>query len=216
MARAVACVSRPATARLAGALLGLPVVLDRAGPFEVLEQDRLDVERYVDVIAADQTAVGEAVLPGDAEVVPVDPGGRREADPPHTALVLLADPEGRVPLAQVGDVERHGAGHGADRELGAAHEGRRAGALGESAPERDLWVFLDVEEVRRTKVRVAFGLAGPDLGRVDLALERRLQAAIEVELQGAVDVLEEASHPGDHHVAGAKLGLAVPGLKDPS
>jgi hypothetical protein len=39
------------------------VVLDRARSFEVVEQDRLDVEREVDVFADDDAAAGDLVLP---------------------------------------------------------------------------------------------------------------------------------------------------------
>src|SRR5665648_140636 len=62
---------------------------------------------------------------------------------------------------------------------------------------------------------VAGGLAGPDAGRVDLALKGRVEAAVEVELQLPVDVLEQAAHPADHHVAGPELGLGMPRLEDP-
>jgi hypothetical protein len=55
-------------------------VLDRAGPLEVLEGDRFDVEDQVDLVADDHPAAGELVLPGDADAVAVDPGGRLEAD----------------------------------------------------------------------------------------------------------------------------------------
>src|SRR3981081_904710 len=65
------------------------------------------------------------------------------------------------------------------------------------------------------QVRVAYGLAGPDTGGIDLALERRLEAAIPVELQPAVDVLEEAAYPRAHHVAGAELRLGVSRLEHP-
>ena len=41
----------------------LPVILDRAGSFEVLEQDRLDVEDQTDLVGDDHAAAGELVLP---------------------------------------------------------------------------------------------------------------------------------------------------------
>jgi hypothetical protein len=44
-----------------------PVILDRAGPFEVIEQDRLRVEDQLDLVPHDHPAAGKLVLPGDAE-----------------------------------------------------------------------------------------------------------------------------------------------------
>src|SRR5918992_1528961 len=65
-------------------------------------------------------------------------------------------------------------------------------------------------------MRVAGLLAGVEPGRIDLALERRARAALGVEVDPAVDVLEQAAHPSDHHVAGAEFGLGVTGLEDPA
>src|SRR5205085_11108951 len=127
-------------------------VLDRAGAREVLEQDRLGVEDQLDLVADDHAATGELVLPRDAEVVPIDPGGRLESDPAHVALVVVADPEGRVPLAQIVDVERDRSRDPTNRELDLSLEGRVARAVGEAAAEGDLGVVLDVEEVGAAQV----------------------------------------------------------------
>jgi hypothetical protein len=43
---------------LVGVCLRWPVVVDRASPFEVLEQDSLDVEDQLDLVAHDQAATG--------------------------------------------------------------------------------------------------------------------------------------------------------------
>lgn len=51
-------------------------------------------------------------------------------------------------------------------------------------------VVRDVEEVGAAQVLVALRLAGPEPGGVDLALEARVEAAVRVELERAVDVLE--------------------------
>jgi hypothetical protein len=55
----------------------------------------------------------------------------------------------------------------------------------------------------------------PRPGRVDDAFKRRVEASLAIELDPTVDVLEQAPHPGDHRVPGAKLSLGVPGFKDP-
>jgi hypothetical protein len=74
-------------------------------------------------------------------------------------------------------------------------------------------VALDVEEVRAAQMGVPVGLARPDPARVDLPLERRPQAVIEVELHLPVDVLEGPAHPRDHHVPGANSASVWPGSK---
>ena len=76
-------------------------------------------------------------------------------------------------------------------------------------------MVFDVEEVGAPEVLVALRRAGPDAGRVDLALEGRFEAMIEVELEPSVDVLEQAAHPRDHHVPRAELRLGVSRFEDP-
>src|SRR4051812_15269697 len=198
-----------------GALRALAVILDRAGALEVVEQDRLDVERDLDLVADDYAAPGELVLPRDAEVVPVDPGDRLEADPAQLALALVAEPERRRPLAEVVDIESDRAGDTADRQFHVALEGRAGGALGEAPAEADPRVMFDVEEVGAAQVLVALRLAAPEPGGVDLAREARIQTVGLVELECAVDVLEVAAHPGDHHVPRAELGRGVPRFEQP-
>ena len=191
------------------------VVLDRPGSLEVLEQDRLDVENQLGIVADDHPAAGELVLPGDAEVMAVDRGVGLEADAAHLALVLLADPERRLPLPQRHDAERDRPCHTPNRQLDLTVEGSGAGALREAPGERDLRVVLDIEEVGAAQVLVAVRLAGPDPGGVDLAFEGRVQALVPVELEPSVDVFEQAAYLGEHHVTGAELGLGVPWLEDP-
>jgi len=81
--------------------------------------------------------------------------------------------------------------------------------------KRILGMVLDVEEVGAAQVGVAVGLAGPDPCRVDFALEGRVEAVVPVELQAAVDVLEQAADPGHHHVPGAELRLGMAGFEGP-
>ena len=116
--------------------------------------------------------------------------------------------------------EPHTVGRGAvdeTRFFGPRDDARAdARLLGEATAEADLRMVLDIEEVSAPEVLVASRLASPDPRRGDLPLKRRLSTTIEVELEAPVDVLEQAPHPGDHHVAGAKLGLGVSRLEDPS
>src|SRR5215218_5549987 len=158
----------PAALRGRSSLAGRrSVVVDRSGAFEVFEENRLDVEAELDLVADHAAAVRELVLPGDAEVVAVDPGGGLETDAAHLAPVLVSLPPRRLPLAEVLDIERDGFGHAANRQLDFALEGGVAGALCEAALEADLGVVVDVEEVGGAQVLVAHRLARPELGGVD-------------------------------------------------
>src|SRR6266540_3366044 len=91
------------TAVLAGIGLGclVAVVLDRASALQVLLEDRLHVQGDRDLVADHHAATGQMVLPRHVEVVAVDRGRGREADPPQGAAVLLAHPVGRLPLPDV-------------------------------------------------------------------------------------------------------------------
>src|SRR5947209_9570029 len=114
-------------ARSRSQLQSIPVVLDRAGLLEVVEQDRFHVEVEVDLVADHDSAPGDLVLPRDAKVVPVDPGARLKADAAQIALVLVADPERRLPFAEIVDVERHGLPNPADSQVDVALERLAAG-----------------------------------------------------------------------------------------
>ena len=74
----------------------------------------------MDVVAGDHPAAGELDLPGNAEAVAVDPGGRLEGDPAHLPLLLASLPPRRLPLAGVGDVERDRPRDAADGQLDVA------------------------------------------------------------------------------------------------
>jgi hypothetical protein len=117
---------------------------------------------------------------------------------------------------EIENVERDRPRDAADRQLDLSLERRIRGALGETAAERDLRVVGDVEEVGAAQMLIAGRLAGPDARRVDLAFEGRVEAVVPVELELPVDVLEQAAHPGDHHVPGAELGFGVTGLEHPA
>src|SRR5579862_7144647 len=99
----------------------------------------------------------------------VDRCVRLEPDAAHIALVLLTDPERRLPLPQRDDGEWDRAGHTPHCQLDLTVEGCGAGAIREVPGESDLRVVLDVEEIGAAQVLVALRLAGPDPGRVNLA-----------------------------------------------
>src|SRR5947209_9312028 len=112
----------PAVRRRSGSRCVVAVVLDRARSLRVVEQDRLDIEVQVDLVRDDDSAPRDLVLPGHAEVRPVDPGAGFETDASKLASVLVADPERCLPLPEVLDVQRDGACYAADRQLDLALE----------------------------------------------------------------------------------------------
>src|SRR3984893_5527344 len=151
------------------------VVLNCAGGAQIGVEDRLDVERDLDLIADDHSSAGDLVLPGDGEVVSVDARLGFEADAGQRALVLRADPERRLPPAEVGDIHLHRTGDSADGQIGQRLVVDVAGPLRQAPGERDLWVVLDVEEGRAAQMGIAVGLAGPQPGGVDLTGEGRVE-----------------------------------------
>src|SRR5262249_51913285 len=77
-------------------------------------QDRLGVDRDVDVVADDDAAAVQDAMPVDAEVLPVDARRRDEACSRLRSLVDAVLPPRGLPLAEVLDVERHRPGDAAD------------------------------------------------------------------------------------------------------
>src|SRR5439155_15509313 len=191
------------------------VVLDCPGRFEIPFVNRLEAQHEVDLVADDDPAPRNVVLPRHAEIVAVDLGPALEADPAQRAAILVPDPEGRLPLTEVDDVELDHTRAVSDRHIDRRLEVDVSGALDEAPTEGDSRVMLHVEEVCASKVGVTHRLAGPELGCVDLALERRLEAALPVELEFSVDVLEETADPGHHHMPRPESDLGMTGLEEP-
>src|ERR671919_114003 len=150
---------------------------------------------------------------GAFEVVLVD---GLDVDAAQGSSILVADPEGGLPLTEVGDIELDGPGGAADGQVGDRSGVYVANPLGGPPAEPDRGMAVDVEEIGAAQVGVTVGFARPDCCGVDLPFEQGLHGVLGVELQPSVDVGEHATHPGDHHVAGAERGGGVTGFEDPS
>jgi hypothetical protein len=72
-------------------------VVDRPGALEVIEEDRFDVEGQFDLVPDGHAVAGKFVLAGDAEVVPVDAGGRLEPDRAISPLFSSPSRQGVLP-----------------------------------------------------------------------------------------------------------------------
>jgi hypothetical protein len=126
---------------------------------------------------------------------------RREADPRVV--------EGRAALAQIADVQGHGAGHPANRQI-ARHAvlmpGHRHHARG---AEQDPWMLRHVEEVRAAQVVVAPGLTRPERRGIDARLGPRVLRVVGIEFERPLEVLEGPPDERDHHVPHGELGRGV-------
>jgi hypothetical protein len=91
--------------------------------------------------------------------VAIDARDRLEAHPGQRAAILLAVPEGCLPLPEVDHVERNLVRVRADDQIGGRLEAAVAGAVDEASLEGDLRVALDFEEVSAAQVLVAVLLA---------------------------------------------------------
>src|SRR2546428_1791335 len=99
--------------------------------------DRLEVDLDLHFLA-DEDAVRDRHVPGKTEVAPVDCEGRGRAEVPPTLSVL--DDTDQL------DVEAHGPGDLADREIAACRVVALAFGEDRLALERDLPLLLRIEE----------------------------------------------------------------------
>src|SRR5260370_24679537 len=120
--------------------------------------------------------------------------------------------------ATVFDVQRHLARGVADRQVSDDAIALPFEPFDTRAPEPELGVLLDVEEVRRAEVGVALGRTRVDAGGVDRRLDRRSGEVTVVEVRLAGVDREAASHLRDHHVTDREVdtrlgGVDVPGVR---
>src|SRR5260370_33918162 len=145
----------------------------------------------------------------------IESGGGEEASASLGTFVDSALPPRRLPLTQVGNLERDLPRDAANRQVGAHQILARAEQLNLIPTESDLRMLLHVQEVCAAKVRVAIGLAAPEIARVNLDRDSRVLGMLGIESQRAPYVLEVPADAGDHHVASAKLCRRVPRLECP-
>src|SRR5262249_4428893 len=154
-------------------------------------------------------------VPADAEVMTVDARGGVKSGAGDRTFVHGAHPVRRLPLTEICDVHCYRARDTANGEISRKLELARADLLDRRAFEKNLWMIGDIQEVGAHEVSVALGLSGPQLVGVNDSLGRTTCRIVGIKLHRAFDVLEVAAHPGDHHVARAKLRCGVPRFKSP-
>ena len=74
----------------------------------------------------------------------------------------------------------------------------------------------NVEEVRAAQMVVALLDAGPQRRSIDFRLERHVRWIVRVEVHRPSNILEQATDPRHHHVAGPKLCLGMTRLEEPA
>src|SRR6185312_646332 len=169
------------------------------------ERDGLQLEVDLDLLADEETAGLQRLVPLGAELLALDghPAVEGELGLPPGILGL---PQ---PLDGDGDrlrdvTDREVAGHG---QLVAARR-RDLGAL-----EGELGKLLGIEEVGRLEVAVALLVVGRDARGVDRHLDARLRPVLFIQRQRSLPLEEPPAHLGDHHVANGEGDVGV-GLVD--
>src|SRR5690348_6724479 len=119
-----------------------------------LRSEKLELEADLHLVADQQAAGFERLIPGQTEIAAADLRRRAESE-------ALAAPRIRDP-ALLDDVERHLTRHAVDRQVAGELE-LAAAAIEHARPlERDARILLRVEEVGRAEVRVALRVACVD------------------------------------------------------
>src|SRR2546423_3656475 len=166
--------------------------------------DRFGLDLDGDLLADDDAAGLEGLVPGEAEALPVELGLGREPDA-HAAPGI-----GGTALER--QLERHRPGDALDGEVALDHVvalprlPHRPALVGHGRPG------LDVEEVAGAKVTVALLVAGVDAAGLDGDGDRRLEGVLG-DLDRAGEVGEAAPGLGDHQVADGEADLAVAGVE---
>src|SRR5439155_590730 len=129
------------------------------------------------------------VVPGHAEVLPVDPGVRLEAAAVSAAVAWTE--------AEDVDVEHHRLGDAADRQVAGDLELVRGGLLHRGGLEGELRVLGDVEESVAAQVLVARRLVGVDAAGIDRHLHGALGPVVPVDDDLPLELGETSGHPAE-------------------
>src|SRR5687768_11840344 len=127
---------------------------DDIGHLGKLRLHRLDVDRDLDLIAHQNPARFERLVPGESEIATVDRG--RGAEPKTLSTPRIASATFIVRL------ENDFARDVANRQLAGDTVAGVVDALDASASERDGGVLVDLEEIRRAQVGVTLFLPRVD------------------------------------------------------
>src|SRR5580704_628309 len=164
-----------------------------------LVEDAFDLQGDRDLLADDHAAAGNRAVVADAEVVPVDLGGRGEARA-RAAVGVGAE---AVDLK----LQRDRLGDGADGEVTVEQE-VAAVAADAGGVERQRGVGLDFEEVGTADVVVAVRLAGVHRAQVDGGVDAGLQGVCGCD-DGPLELVETTTDLAHHHVPDDERHLRV-------
>src|SRR5689334_5961060 len=163
--------------------------------------NQLHLDRHLDIVAEEPAAGLECLVPGEAELLPVDLPLRLEAHPLTAPRILAA-------ALELG-VERDFLRLIADREIADQLELAIDVALDALARERHRRKALDVEEVWRAEVPVALLGARVDARGRDLDLDLRLLRLRLVMRNRPLHIPEAALHGGNHQMLHGELDERV-------
>src|SRR5688572_765478 len=166
-----------------------------------LRLHRLDVDRDLDLVAYQNPARFERLVPGESEIATVDRG--RGAEPKTLSTPRIAS------AAFIVRLENDFARDIANRQLASDTVAVVVDALDAGASERDGGVLVDLEEIRRAQVGVTLLLARVDARRGDLGFDRRAREIRLVERDRAAHVGEAPADGGDHEVLHREADLGV-------
>src|SRR6185295_10498518 len=119
----------------------------------------LDLGLDLDFVPDEHTAGLERLVPGQAEVLPIDRGLRRERGADVAPRVLR--------LAVLFDAKHHLARDAPDRQIADHIDLVTRSCPHALADETQFWMLRDVEEVRRLEMSIAIRHAGLDARGVD-------------------------------------------------
>src|SRR5262245_14488550 len=110
-------------------------------------QQRLDIKLDENLVADDNAPVLQLAIPTDLEVMTVDAGFTREADPRNGAGVPRVGPIRRPPLAEVMHLQNHGSADATNGQLARYLVVASANALATPALKGDSGVLRDIKEI---------------------------------------------------------------------
>src|SRR2546423_4832939 len=165
----------------------------------------LDVD--FDVVSNDQPTGFQHLVPGQAEIAPIDLSRCAESCPLAAPRILG--------LTFVLYIQSDRLCYAANREITCEFEFLPV-TLDMRRPELDLWIHLGVQEIRRTEMLIALICAGIDARCLQAYLDRRLRHVLLIGVDGPFKVRDSALHRRDHQVLGREFDQRVRWVEFPN
>src|SRR5687767_9180503 len=166
-----------------------------------LSLHRLHIDRDPDVVAHENAARLERLVPGEAELAAVDRGRGAERQSLTAPRVASATFVGRLENDFPRDVP--------DRQLSDEAVSVTLDPLDTRAPKRDGRVLLDLEEICRAQVGVTLLLSRVDAGGGDLRLDGRSGDVVSIEGERPAHIAEATADGRDHQVLHREANLGM-------